>query len=145
MDSGSTGSVPMRNALARISGNQRNTTSTESPSGTCHNPMADLCNDLNGMWTEMEEEQKEEEITHKALRLQSLMSARDIAANSMEKHKNEALDAPPGSRKRKQHIQMYKYHKKEWINLMKQTSELYDLPFNENDHDDDSSLLDEDD
>jgi hypothetical protein len=145
VDSGSTGSVPMRNALARISGNQRNTTSTESPSGTRRNPMADLRNDLNRMWTEMEEERKEEEITHKALRLQSLMSARDIAANSMEKHKNEALDAPPGSRKRKRHIQMYKYHKKEWINLMKQTSELHDLPFNENDHDDDSSLLDEDD
>jgi hypothetical protein len=29
--------------------------------------------------------------------------------------------------------------------LMKQTSELHDLPFNENDHDNDSSLLDEDD
>jgi hypothetical protein len=82
---------PMRDALARISGNQRSTTSTENPSGTRRTPMADLCSDLNRMWTEMDEERNEEEITHKALRLQLLMSARDIAANSMEKHENEAL------------------------------------------------------
>mmetsp|Transcript_10834 Transcript_10834/g.19645 ORF Transcript_10834/g.19645 Transcript_10834/m.19645 type:complete len:409 (+) Transcript_10834:178-1404(+) len=145
VDSGSTGSVPMRDALARISGNQRSTTSTENPSGTRRTPMADLRSDLNRMWTEMDEERKEEEITHKALRLQSLMSARDIAANSMEKHENEALGAPPGSRKRKRHVQMYKYHKNEWINLMKQTSELQDLPFNESDYDDDPSVLGEDD
>jgi hypothetical protein len=102
--------------------------------------MAELRNDLNRMFTELNEEQKEEEETHKAIRLQSLMSACDIAANAMATHEKEACNACPGSQKRKRHVQMYKHHHQEWINLMKQTLELQDLPFNENDYNDDLSF-----
>jgi hypothetical protein len=106
--------------------------------------MAELCNDLNRMFTELNEEQKEEEETHNAIRLQSLMSARDIAANAMVMHEKEACNACPGSQKRKQHVQMYKHHHQEWINLMKQALELQDLPFNENDYDNHLSFSDDD-
>lgn len=150
VDSGSNNSAAMRDAVARISGRQNATSSNNTTNQGDQNrnprrtPMAELRSDLNKMLEKMEEARKEEEDTQKAMRLQSLMSARNIAEKSMGEHETEARKADPGSNKRKRHVNMFKHHKQEWLHLTRQTSMLQELSFDENDYDYDLSFSDED-
>jgi hypothetical protein len=135
--------------VARLSGQEQSATthtSTTNPTRSTRPRAAllDLSNDLKKTMGLLEKEQEQEEKEERAVLLSTLMSNRDRAAAVMEEFGDKVRDCERGSHKRKRFLRMYKQRKKEWLLLEKQVSEHTKTPFDENDFDDDDSLMDED-